>query len=103
MWVLFLYTFIHLYLCLLVQAFNSFTFKIVIYVCSYCHFVNSFGFAFEGHFFPLLFSCDLMTMFHVWIPFSFLYILITELICSYLEVLIKQSRYTHNCFKLLIS
>ena len=52
---------------------------------------------------PLLFSCDLMAMFSVWISFSFLYILITELICSCLEVLIQQSRYTYNCFKLLIS
>ena len=49
------------------------------YVCSFCHFVNCFGFVFVRSFFPppssLLFSYDLMTNFIVVFGFLFLCVL----------------------------
>ena len=45
------------------------------YVCSYCHFVNCFGFVFVGLFssFPPLLSCDLMMIFNVVFGLLFLF------------------------------
>ena len=42
-------------LCLLVGTFNTFTFKVIIDVCSYYHFLNCFGFVIVGLFLLLCF------------------------------------------------
>ena len=61
-------------LCLLVGAFNPFTFSVIMEVCVYCHFVSCFEFLLWAPLPVLLlfFSCDLLIIFSVvWVAFSF--------------------------------
>ena len=72
--------------CLLIEAFNPFIFKVIIdmYVLSFCE----LRVVFVGIFFPFfLLSCDLMTIFSVWIPL-YMYIYYRFLVCGYHEVFI---------------
>ena len=111
-------------LCLLIGAFNPFTFKVIQCVCSYCHFINCFGFVFVGVF-PassfVFFSFDLMVLcldsfffcvcvstvdywFAVTMRFwysgmVYIYIVVCVCVCVCVCVYFK----TQSCFKLLIS
>ena len=87
-------------LCLLLGAFNPFIFKVInnLYIYSYCHFVNCFGFGFVGRFssLPLLFSCDLITIFSV--------VFVCVCVCIYIYVCKNIYIYvgcTHSMWKFL--
>ena len=73
-------------------------------ICSYWHFINYFGFVFVGVFFFLSYSLMIWWLFlALYLDCFFLFICYRLLVCSYPEVLIQESLYMQDCFKLLVS
>ena len=73
-------------------------------VCSYCHFVNCFGFVLVGlSSLPLSFSCDLMTNFSVMFGFLFLLCVCLSIVDFWFAVIMR-FRYSHLCIiKIVVS
>jgi len=88
-------------LCLLIGTFNPYTFKVVIsMLCSYCNFILS-DLVLPVLLLPFLFCCLFSILFQL------LFLLCVCICCRYLvygkhEVLVQQSIYVQDWFKLLI-